>query len=33
MLRWWNGTAWTNNLERRRPEVQAAPAFSTQLAS
>jgi hypothetical protein len=33
MLRWWNGTAWTNNVERRRPEVQAATQFSTQLAS
>ena len=30
MLRWWNGTSWTNNLERRRAEVQSAQTFSTQ---
>jgi hypothetical protein len=30
MLRWWNGSAWTNNLERRRAEVQSAQTFSTQ---
>lgn len=24
MLRWWDGSAWTNRLEYRRPEVQLA---------
>jgi len=24
MLRWWDGDAWTDRLERRRPEVQSA---------
>ena len=24
MLRWWDGSAWTNRLEYRRPEVQPA---------
>lgn len=33
MLRWWDGSAWTNNLERRRPEVQSAEQYSTLLAS
>jgi len=33
MLRWWNGTVWTNNLERRRPEVQASAQFATRIAS
>lgn len=33
MLRWWDGSSWTNDLERFRPEVQAAPQFSTLLAS
>ena len=30
MLRWWDGSAWTDRLEYRRPEVQAAPGFSAQ---
>lgn len=29
MLRWWNGTAWTDRLERPRPEVQPAFGVST----
>lgn len=24
LLRWWNGSAWTERLEQRRPEVQSA---------
>ena len=24
MLRWWDGAAWTDRLEYRRPEVQRA---------
>jgi hypothetical protein len=24
MLRWWDGSAWTDRLEFRRPEVQPA---------
>ncbi len=24
MLRWWDGAAWTDRLEYRRPEVQPA---------
>lgn len=30
MLRWWNGTAWTDQLESPRPEVQPASGYSTQ---
>lgn len=30
MLRWWNGSSWTNNLERRRAEVQSAQTLSMQ---
>jgi len=32
MLRWWDGSAWTDRLEFRRPEVQSAPAFVAQTA-
>lgn len=30
MLRWWNGTAWTDRLEPARPELQPAAGYSTQ---
>jgi hypothetical protein len=30
MLRWWNGTAWTDRLELARPELQPAAGYSTQ---
>lgn len=30
MLRWWTGTAWTDQLEAPRPEIQPAIGFSTQ---
>ena len=33
MLRWWDGSAWTDRLEFRRPEVQSAPAFAELVAS
>ncbi len=29
LLRWWNGSAWTNDLEPPRPEVQPAVGYST----
>ncbi|MEO7122398.1 MAG: DUF2510 domain-containing protein, partial [Lacisediminihabitans sp.] len=29
LLRWWNGTAWTNRLEVARPELQVAAGYST----
>ena len=29
MLRWWNGTAWTDRLELARPELQPAAGYST----
>ena len=29
MLRWWNGSAWTNRLEPARPELQPAAGYST----
>ena len=29
MLRWWNGTSWTDRLEQPRPEVQPAFGYST----
>lgn len=29
MLRWWDGTAWTDKLERPRPEVQPAFGYSS----
>ena len=29
MLRWWNGTAWTTDVQRARPEVQPAFGYST----
>lgn len=28
-LRWWNGSAWTEHLEERRPEVQPAAGFTS----
>jgi hypothetical protein len=28
MLRWWNGSAWTDHLEYPRPEVQPAAGYS-----
>ncbi len=33
LLRWWDGSAWTDKLERPRPEVQPAFGYSTRLAS
>ena len=33
MLRWWDGSVWTDRLEYRRPEVQGAVGFSGQVAS
>ena len=32
MLRWWDGSAWTDRLEFRRPDIQSAPAFIAQTA-
>jgi hypothetical protein len=29
MLRWWNGTTWTDHLEFPRPEFQATGSYST----
>lgn len=29
MLRWWNGSQWTDRLESPRPEVQPAFGYST----
>lgn len=28
MLRWWTGTAWTEQLESPRPELQPAIAYA-----
>ena len=33
MLRWWDGAAWTDRLEYRRPEVQGAVGFFSEVAS
>lgn len=33
MLRWWDGSSWTDRLEYRRPEVQAGVGFFGQAAS
>ena len=33
MLRWWDGSAWTDRLEVRRPEVQSAVGFFSEVAS
>ena len=33
MLRWWDGSAWTDRLEYRRPEVQSAVGYLGQVAS
>lgn len=33
MLRWWDGSAWTDRLEYRRPEVQVAVGYFGQVAS
>lgn len=33
MLRWWDGSAWTDRLEYRRPEVQAGVGYFDQAAS
>ena len=33
MLRWWDGSAWTDRLEYRRPEVQGAVGLPGVLAS
>jgi hypothetical protein len=27
MLRWWDGSRWTNHLEYPRPEIQAVAGF------
>jgi hypothetical protein len=29
MLRWWTGTAWTDQLEAPRPEIQPAAGYTT----
>lgn len=29
LLRWWDGSVWTDNLERPRPEVQPAFGYSS----
>lgn len=29
LLRWWDGSSWTERVERPRPEVQPAFGFST----
>jgi hypothetical protein len=29
MLRWWDGSSWTDKLERPRPEVQPAFGYSS----
>jgi hypothetical protein len=29
MLRWWDGSRWTDRLESPRPEVQPAAGYST----
>jgi hypothetical protein len=29
MLRWWNGSRWTDRLEYPRPELQPAAGYST----
>ena len=29
LLRWWDGTQWTEHLEHARPEVQPAFGYST----
>lgn len=28
MLRWWDGTRWTDRVERPRPEIQPAFGYS-----
>jgi hypothetical protein len=33
LLRWWDGSAWTDKLERPRPEVQPAFGYSSRLTS
>lgn len=33
MLRWWDGSVWTDRLEYRRPEVQSALGMPGVLAS
>ena len=33
MLRWWDGSAWTDRLEYRRPEVQIAVGLPGAMAS
>ncbi|MHB1171567.1 MAG: DUF2510 domain-containing protein [Lacisediminihabitans sp.] len=29
MLRWWDGSSWTERLEYPRPEIQPAAGYST----
>ena len=29
LMRWWTGTAWTDQLETPRPEIQPAAGYST----
>jgi hypothetical protein len=29
MLRWWDGSVWTDHLEYPRPEIQTAAGYST----
>jgi Protein of unknown function (DUF2510) len=29
MLRWWTGSAWTEQLEAPRPEIQPAAGYTT----
>lgn len=33
MLRWWDGSVWTDRLEYRRPEVQIAAGMPDAIAS
>jgi hypothetical protein len=33
MLRWWDGSSWSDRLEYRRPEVQNAPGLMSRAAS
>ncbi|MDF2434727.1 MAG: hypothetical protein JWP44_4358 [Mucilaginibacter sp.] len=30
-VRWWDGSSWTNRVEKRRPEIQMAPASAQKM--